>query len=328
MPRQPRLDIPGLVHHVMARGIEGQNIFRNDGDRDAFLKRLMVAIDKSGGARLHAWALMPNHFHLLLRSGEGLLSSMMRRLMTGHAVTYNLRYKRQGHLFQNRYKSIVVEEEPYFLELVRYIHLNPVRAGAVKTLEELTTYPYSGHAVLMGSRGYAAQHIDDVLTRFSSRRKAAVDGYGRFVAAGFAQGRREELQGGGLVRSSGGLRQLLERDPEDRDLSDERILGGGDFVGSVLGSSASGERRDVTIEDILKEIAEQSGVSREQILGPSRSRQVSCARRQFYYEAHERAEATKSLLSRLTGRSHVAVMLAIEQVRAGQNGVVPDEYLT
>jgi REP element-mobilizing transposase RayT len=77
---------------------------------------------------------------------------MMRRLMTGHAVTYNLRYRRQGHLFQNRYKSIVVEEEPYFLELVRYIHLNPVRAGVVKTLEELATYPYSGHAVLMGHR--------------------------------------------------------------------------------------------------------------------------------------------------------------------------------
>ncbi|MGK2905155.1 MAG: transposase, partial [Desulfuromonadales bacterium] len=140
MPRQPRLDMPGLVHHVMARGIEGRAIFRDDDDREAFLKRLMDGVNKSGGPQLYAWALLSNHFHLLLRSGANLLSPMMQRLMTGHAVTYNRRYKRQGHLFQNRFKSIVVEEEPYFLELVRYIHLNPVRAGIVKTLEELSIY--------------------------------------------------------------------------------------------------------------------------------------------------------------------------------------------
>ena len=136
MPRQPRLDLPGFVHHIMARGIEGQDIFRNDADREAFLKRLSDGVDRPGGPQLYAWALMSNHFHLLLRSGEGLLSPMMRRLMTGHAVTYNLRYKRQGHLFQNRYKSIVVEEETYFLELVRYMHLNPVRAGVVRPIKK------------------------------------------------------------------------------------------------------------------------------------------------------------------------------------------------
>ncbi len=106
MPRQPRLDSPGLVHHVMARGIEGQNIFRSESDKDAFLDRLGDGINRPGGPQLYAWALMSNHFHLLLRSGEGYISPMMRRLMTGHAVSYNLRYKRQGHLFQNRFKSI------------------------------------------------------------------------------------------------------------------------------------------------------------------------------------------------------------------------------
>lgn len=321
MPRKPRLDIPGLLHHVMARGIEGQDIFRNDDDRGAFLKRLSDEVDRPGGPQLYAWALMSNHFHLLLRSGEGLLSPMMRRLMTGHAVTYNLRYKRQGHLFQNRYKSIVVEEETYFLELVRYIHLNPVRARVVKTLEELASYPYSGHAVMMGHRDYSAQDVETVLNRFSSRRKAAMSGYNRFVADGFDQGRREELRGGGLIRSAGGLRQFMESNPEERELSDERILGSGDFVASVMrDSDASGSIVNVSVEDILKEIAEQSGVSPEQILGASRSRKVSCARRQFYYEAHQRTGATKSLLGRLTGRSHVAVGLAIEQVRAGLDG--------
>jgi hypothetical protein len=251
---------------------------------------------------------------------------MMRRLMTGHAVTYNLRYKRQGHLFQNRYKSIVVEEETYFLELVRYIHLNPVRAGVVKTLEELASYPYSGHAVLMGHRDYSAQDIDTVLTRFSGRRKAGMSGYIRFVADGFDQGRREELCGGGSIRSAGGLRNRMESNLEERELSDERILGSGEFVASVLQDSDASESKGyVSVEETLKEVAEQSGVSPEQILGASRSREVSCARRQFYYEAHQRAGATKSMLGRLTGRSHVAVRQAIEQVRAELDGVMDGE---
>lgn len=129
MPRQARLDAPGLVHHVMARGIEDQKIFRDDKDRAGFLIRLAEIVASSGGATLFAWALMSNHFHLLLRTDEHLLSPIMRRLMTGHAVTYNHRYSRKGHLFQNRFKSIIVDEETYFLELVAYIHLNPARVG-------------------------------------------------------------------------------------------------------------------------------------------------------------------------------------------------------
>jgi hypothetical protein len=157
--------------------------------------------------------------------------------MTGHAVTYNLRHKRQGHLFQNRYKSIVVEEEPYFLELVRYIHLNPVRAGIVKNVEDLATYRYTGHSVIVGKWEYEAQEIETVLTRFSDRRESAIDGYSGFVAAGFNQGRREELRGGGLIRSAGGLAAIISRSSVERELSDERILGSGDFVESVLRDS-------------------------------------------------------------------------------------------
>jgi putative transposase len=317
MPRQPRLNISGLVHHVMGRGIEGCDIYRDDDDREGFLKRLADGVSKPGGPRLYAWALMPNHFHLLLRSGEELLSTTMRRLMTGHAVTYNLLHKRQGHLFQNRYKSIVVEEEPYFLELVRYIHLNPVRSGIVKDPEELAKYRYTGHSVIMGQRDYDAQDVDAVLTRFSDKRKISLAGYSGFVAAGLNQGRRDELLGGGLIRSIGGIAAMVARGPEERELSDERILGSGDFVESVLrdsdNSSVSGK---YSIDDILKEVSEKSGISREQILGQSRNRRVSSARKQFFFIAHERAGATLSLLGRLTGRSHVAVKMAIEEAKA------------
>jgi len=136
MPRQPRLDAPGVLQHVMARGIERRKIFWDDKDRTSFLERLALILEETQ-TQCYAWALIPNHFHILLRTGPSAsadasgcragptpLSKVMRRLMTGYAVTFNIRHRRSGHLFQNRYKSVVCEEDPYLLELIRYIHLN------------------------------------------------------------------------------------------------------------------------------------------------------------------------------------------------------------
>jgi len=149
MPRQPRLDAPGLLQHVMARGIERRDIFKDDKDRNSFLDRLAIILEETQ-TQCYAWALIPNHFHILLRTGPSAsadasrcragptpLSKVMRRLMTGYAVTFNKRHKRSGHLFQNRYKSVVCEEDAYLLELIRYIHLNPLRARLVQDLKEL-----------------------------------------------------------------------------------------------------------------------------------------------------------------------------------------------
>ena len=151
MPRQARLDAPGLLQHVMARGIERRKLFRDDKDRKSFLNRLTLILEETQ-TQCYAWALIPNHFHLLLRTGPTPLSKVMRRLMTGYAVTFNKRHKRSGHLFQNRYKSVVCEEDPYLLELIRYIHLNPLRAGIVKDLKELDKYPWTGHSTIIGKK--------------------------------------------------------------------------------------------------------------------------------------------------------------------------------
>jgi putative transposase len=316
MPRQARLDAPGLVHHVMARGIEDQKIFRDDKDREDFLIRLTESLELSGGARLYAWALTSNHFHLLLRTDEHMLSPIMRRLMTGHAVSYNRRYRRKGHLFQNRFKSIIVEEEPYFLELVRYIHLNPARVGIVNTIEALAEYPYTGHSVILGSREFPVQDTGAVLERFSAKAPKAKTEYESFIVAGFTQGTREELRGGGLIRSMGGLGKFLLRDSEHREAADERILGGGDFVESVLGNCEPVKASEtVMIFQILAEVAGRTGVAADEILGPSRCHIISKARREFYLCAHERIGASLAALGKLTGRTHVAVLLAIEEAR-------------
>jgi REP element-mobilizing transposase RayT len=123
MPRQARIDAPGALHHVIVRGIERRKIFEDDIDRHEFLSRLgKVLSDTRTGC--FAWALIPTHFHLLLRSGNGALATVMRRLLTGHAMGFNRRHGRSGKLFQNRYKSILCQEDVYLLELIRYIHLN------------------------------------------------------------------------------------------------------------------------------------------------------------------------------------------------------------
>jgi REP-associated tyrosine transposase len=151
MPRQARLDAPGILQHVMAWGIERRKIFWDDKDRTAFLERFGVILEETQ-TQCYAWALIPNHFHLLLRIGQTPLSTVMRRLMTGYAVTFNIRHRRSGHLFQNRYKSVICEEDPYLLELIRYIHLNPLRAKLVEDLKGLDNYLWTGHSALLGKR--------------------------------------------------------------------------------------------------------------------------------------------------------------------------------
>jgi putative transposase len=126
MLRSARLDIPGVLQHVIVRGIERRDIFIDDMDRCRFLARFSTLLVKTE-TRCFAWALMSNHFHLILKPMSATLSYFMRRLLTGYAVVFNKKYARSGHLFQNRYKSIVCEETPYLLELVRHIHLKPLR---------------------------------------------------------------------------------------------------------------------------------------------------------------------------------------------------------
>jgi REP element-mobilizing transposase RayT len=148
MPRGPRIDFPGAIHHVYARGIEKRNLFLDNIDRDSFLHRVGANLSK-WGMKCPAWSLMPNHFHLLLQSDTGSLPSFMRCLLTGYSKYFNDRHKRVGHLFQNRYKSPIVDKTKYFLDVVKYIHLNPLRSGIVRSIDELEEYPWTGHGKIL-----------------------------------------------------------------------------------------------------------------------------------------------------------------------------------
>lgn len=309
MPRQPRLDIPDLLHHVIVRGIDKCDIFADDADKERFLSRLSALLTQ-GATKCFAWSLMSNHFHLLLMPTTVSLAETMRRLLTGHAVYFNRRHRRSGHLFQNRYKSILCEEEPYFLELVRYIHLNPLRAGLVADLDALDHYPWSGHAVLLGQRTLEGQDKDEVLARFGKNAKRAVREYRQFVADGIAAGRRDDLVGGGLKRSRSGC-------GEDREIAayDERILGSGGFVEGLTGGDSLGEqkRSPLPLADLLRNVCEITGVDVAAIGRPGKERAVAGARAIFCCLAVREHGYTGKEAGAATGLGSAGVSIAVRR---------------
>jgi putative transposase len=237
MPRQARIDAPGALHHIVIRGIERQRIFADDKDREDFIKRMSDLLQETR-TRCYAWALMTNHVHLLLRTGIVPVASIMRRLLTGYAVRFNRRHRRYGHLFQNRYKSILCEEDPYLKQLVAYIHLNPVRAGIVKDVEALKASPFTGQSALMGKRLRPWQDTEYVLGFFGRTVSEARRNLEEHVSKWSARGRCSELTGGGLIRSAGGWHAVKEAYRDGiRISSDERILGSSDFVDTTLKQS-------------------------------------------------------------------------------------------
>jgi REP element-mobilizing transposase RayT len=286
MPRGPRLDAPGVLHHVMVRGIEGRSIFRDDRDREDLLTRL-AALVKTTGLTVYAWALLPNHAHLLVRTEARPLGRVMRCLLTGYAGAFNRRYRRRGHLFQNRYKSVVVEEDRYFLELVRYLHLNPLRAGVVSDLPALDRYPWTGHSVIMGHTSRPWQSSQNVLASFGSSLLRARRQYRAFMAAGIPLGRRPELQGGGLVRSAGGWRAVHQlRRGREAYLSDERVLGGSDFVEELLKhveSRTPHRPKQIPLAILIRRVCAAVGIRSEALTASGRRPAVSRAREGIAY---------------------------------------------
>ena len=238
MPRTARLDTPGLLHHIMIRGIERRKIFNDDKDRENLIERLSILLPETK-TQCYAWAFLSNHAHFLFRSGPRGIAGLMRRLLTGYAVSYNRRHKRHGQLFQNRYKSVICQEDRYLQELVRYIHLNPLRARIVKDLEELDDYSYCGHSALLGKKKRQWQDTEYILGFFGKRLGKARREYRSYVEKGHSMGRHPELVGGGLIRSLGGWEEVkkIRLSGKERIKGDQRILGDSDFVMDVLSES-------------------------------------------------------------------------------------------
>lgn len=254
MPRQARLDAPGTLHHIMIRGIEKQKIVDDRKDRQDFIDYMgQTALEND--IKIFAFALMTNHAHILLKSGKPGLSKYMRRFLTRYAGAYNRRHNRHGYLFQNRYKSLVCEEDTYFQELVRYIHLNPLRAGLVKTLSELDSYAFCGHSCLMGNRNYEWQDWNYVLKCFGKTTEEAKKAYRLYMKEGLSQGNRPELVGGRMVRSSGKWSsEKSHRSDLKKGKKDLRILGSSAFVERVIKEADEKVKHHLPANKLLEKI--------------------------------------------------------------------------
>jgi putative transposase len=314
MPRKARIDAPGALHHVIVRGIERGKIFRSDYDRKNFLNRLGKLIPETQ-TDCFAWALIPNHVHLLLRTGLVPVSVLMSRLLTGYAVWFNKKYRRHGQLFQNRYKSILCQEDPYLKELVRYIHLNPLRAGLVEDIKTLDKHPWCGHSVLMNKEKRAWQNVDYVYGLFSEKKRLARTRYRVYVENGILDGKRPDLTGGGLLRSTGGWSVLKGlRKVGIRVKGDERILGDSDFVESVLKSAEEEleekydlKARGYDFDRVAQRVAEVMEMEIEQVTAFGKSPQTVKARSLLCFWAHRKLGMTTIEIGRRLNMSQSAV---------------------
>ncbi len=234
MPRQARLDIAGALHHIMIRGINKSAVFKSKKDKLHFREKLGENILRAG-CRVYAWVIMDNHVHILFKSGREGISTVMRKLLTWYAQDYNRRHNRSGYGFENRYKSILCDEEKYLLSLVRYIHLNPIRAKSIFDMDQLDAYPWSGHEAIIGRKQYSWMDTETVLGYFGKSRNKAINVYRHYVVDGISQPTIQEFNGGGLIRSHGGWSEVIAmRRKGEREEADERILGEGDFVQEIL----------------------------------------------------------------------------------------------
>ncbi len=264
MPRTSRIDIPGLVHHVMVRGIERRDIFHDDHDRRDFLERLRRLTDETD-TRCFAWVLMSNHIHLLLQPTSGRLSSFMRRILTGYAVTFNNRHGRSGHLFQNRYKSVVCDVESYFLQVVRYIHLNPLRAGILRDLDVLDDYPWCGHRELVSASGVTMSGAREVLGRFGPTAALARQSYRDFVADGISRG-AEGAADTNWACGSGAQEQIVASEEE----APVAVL--------PWGSEVPIQARAMSLEALADKVGAVFGYDGEDLLKPGKERRRALAR--------------------------------------------------
>jgi len=182
MPRRPRICFPGAVYHVFQRGNSKRDIFLDDADKWHFLK-LFLEVKKTARFLIYCYALMANHFHITIETpGATPISKIMQYVAGSYAMYFNKRYSRKGHRFEGRFNDVLVQKDEYLMQLSRYVHLNPVKAGIVDMPEE---YKWSSYGIYLGRRKDILVNTDMVLSCFgSSNDEKAKVGYKNFVEKG------------------------------------------------------------------------------------------------------------------------------------------------
>lgn len=302
MARKPRIEFHGALFHVIARGNQKRRTFLIAKDYDDYLDRLWKYHEKFSFV-LYAYCLMPNHVHLLIEMRGTPLSRIMQAIQFAYTQSFNRRHRTVGHLFQGRYKAILCQRDEYLLELIRYIHLNPVRARIVKRPGD---YRWSSHRGLVGLEKKPLSDVDAVLSQFGKRRKDAAKRYESFVMDAIASGHRDDLY----------------------QLKDQRILGEDDFVADALekGKDDSGLLGfyDVSLDEVIDAVAREWEIARKDIVAPTRDRPGSFARGVVAYLAKKIAGISMREVGRHLSKKESAMarrFRAIEDMIAMDRGL-------
>lgn len=283
----------------MLRGNAGQEIFFDDEDRYHLYLLLQQGISRYGH-RIHGFCLMNNHLHLAVQVGEEPLSKIMQNLSFRYTRWINRKQKRIGHLFQGRYKAILIEQNSYLLALVRYIHLNPVRA---KMVRQPSAYPWSGHRCYLGKEALPWLHTEWVLSQFGKRINTCHQRYKEFVRAGHGEGYREEFHGGG---------------------EDHRVLGNDRFVEKVLETQLSTlyKRKQLALESLVRSVCKEYKLKEADLASSSRNRHASEVRQVIGWLALKTDNITLTQVAQYFGRDVTTLSRGVkrmeEQIRETQ----------
>ena len=289
MARKPRIHLPGGIYHVILRGNAGQAIFPSDADRF----RLYLLLQEGAirfGYRIHAFCLMTNHLHLVIQVGEIPLSRAMQNLSLRYTGWINRRERRTGHLFQGRYKALLVDRDSYLLELVRYIHLNPVRVGVGRDPAE---YRWSSHRAYLGKEIIPWLTTDWVLGQLGGRKTEARRRFGSFVLDGIGEGQRLEFQ---------------------RGREDSRVLGDDLFLEQTL--AAAGERRAVkpSLPHLVEGVCRSYSITQAELRAAGQKRSTSEARAVLGWLAQETGSCTLTEIAKATGREVATTSSAVRRL--------------
>jgi len=287
--RRPRLHVPGACYHVTLRGNHRQDIFLVDADRE-LLEGFVATALKHVGARIHAYCWMSNHVHLLVQVAEKPLGAFVQRVATRFARAVQSRVPTTGHLFENRYHALLVDVDRYFLALLRYIHLNPVRAGLVA---DPADYRWSGHLAYLGLAKTDWLETSFGLQMFAADGVRAREDYLAFVRQGLGVPRDRSL----LAPSAG----------------EPRVLGDDAFRAGVVAAGRMARGANQSLEEIAASIASDLGVSLDRVRSPSQRRDLSRARGLLAARALATGAATLSDIARFLNRSASAVTRAVER---------------
>jgi len=283
MARKPRIHVPGGLYHVMLRGNGGQAIFGDDSDRQVFCTLVADGVTRFGH-RIHAYCLMANHVHLAVSVRETPVSRIVQNLAFRYTRAFNRRARRTGHLFQGRFRSVLVDGNAYLLELVRYIHLNPVRAGLVREPE---AWAWSGHRAYTGKAHTPWLDSTLVLTMFDEHdRRRARRRYAGFIHEGLGEPYREELHSGAI---------------------DPRVSGSDEFVRGVLGTTPPRLQRTPNLSTIIGGVCVAWGLDEPALRAPERQRDAARARAVIGWLAVEMRAATLTEVARRFGRDVATV---------------------